>query len=391
MALSEQEELEMLRLRKQKAMSTGPAAAVHPPPEAPKAAFPSQGYRFGRDRDETASAPYGAFNDAMLAGADWAGGKVTDMAAPYMEPENAAKLGYATNVGLQAAPMLLSGGAGAAAGKALLKPPIQGYASNLMNSALKPTLAAHESGDAAVAVKTMLDRGINATPGGVDKIRALIDGLNSQIKNKVATSTKLFKKSDVLDEVGSLKDRLRMQVNPNADLQTAQRAADEFANHPIIKNTNDIPVQLGQRMKQETYRKLGDNAYQAEIPGAAREAQMALARGLRKGVAGAVPEVAALNAEEAALLKTLNVAERRAFMEMNNNPGGLAWITSSPSKFAGFMADKSGLFKSLMARMLYSGGGTIGGTVGGATGMGLYGVGRIQDQPAKSANTGSQN
>lgn len=387
MALSEQEELEMLRLRKQKAMSAGPAAAVH---AAPPVVFPTKGYRFGRDRDETASAPYGAAMQSMEEGANWAGGKVTDMAAPYMEPETAAKLGYATNVGLQAAPMLLSGGGGAAAGRALLKPPLQDYAGTLMNKALKPTLAAHESGDAAVAVKTMLDKGINATPGGVDKIRALIDGLNSQIKQKISSSTKLFTKAGVLDEVAALKDKLKFQANPGADLETAQRAADEFASHPILKNTNDIPVQLGQKMKQETYRKLGDNAYRAEIPGASREAQMALARGLRKGVAGAVPEVAALNAQESALLKTLSVAERRAFMEMNNNPGGLAWLTTNPAKFAGFMADKSGLFKSLMARMLYSGGGTIGGTAGGATGMGLYGVGRIQDQPAKSANTGSQ-
>jgi hypothetical protein len=382
MALSEQEELEMLRLRKQKAMSASQAVpAPVPSVSAPSAIPASRGYRFGRDRDETASAPYGAAMQSMEEGANWAGGKVTDMAAPYMEPENAARLGYATNVGLQAAPMLLSGGAGALAGRALLKPPIQSYANTLMNKALKPTLAAHESGDAAIATKTMLDKGINATPGGVEKIRALIDALNSEIKGKIASSTKLFPKSDVLDEVAALKDRLKFQANPNADLETAQRAADEFANHPIIKNTNDIPVQLGQKMKQETYRKLGDNAYRAEIPGASREAQMALARGLRKGVAGAVPEVAALNAEEGALLKTLNVAERRAFMEMNNNPGGLAWLTTNPAKFAGFMADKSGLFKSLMARMLYSGGGTIGGATGGGAGLGLYGVGRIQDKP----------
>jgi hypothetical protein len=84
------------------------------------------------------------------------------------------------------------------------------------------------------------------------------------------------------------------------------------------------------------------------------EAQKALARGLKDEIAEAVPGISALNAEESKLLATLGVAERRALMELNKNPMGLAALAQSPASWAMFMADKSALFKSLSARMLNS-------------------------------------
>jgi hypothetical protein len=65
-----------------------------------------------------------------------------------------------------------------------------------------------------------------------------------------------------------------------------------------------------------------------------------------------VPEVKPLNAEDSKLLNALSLTERRVMMEANKNPIGLGWLSLSPSHLMGWMADRSGLFKSLIARML---------------------------------------
>jgi hypothetical protein len=39
-------------------------------------------------------------------------------------------------------------------------------------------------------------------------------------------------------------------------------------------------------------------------------------------------------------------------MDAKKNPGGLAWLTTDPRKFAAFMADRSPTFKAFIARMI---------------------------------------
>ena len=97
------------------------------------------------------------------------GGKVTDVTG-------SPGLGYAANVVAQSVPMLIGGqGAKAAA------PALEAGAKSLMHSALKPSIRALKNGDAAKAISTMLDEGINATKGGVEKLRGKISELNDQI------------------------------------------------------------------------------------------------------------------------------------------------------------------------------------------------------------------
>jgi hypothetical protein len=112
-----------------------------------------------------------------------------------------------------------------------------------------------------------------------------------------------------------------------------------------------MPVQLAQQLKQGTYRAISDRAY-GEQGSASIEAQKALARGLKEEIAANVPEVRALNAEESKLLTALPLVERRVLMDANKNPAGLSWLARTPEAFAGFMLDRSPLFKSLVARML---------------------------------------
>jgi hypothetical protein len=116
---------------------------------------------------------------------------------------------------------------------------------------------------------------------------------------------------------------------------------------------NDISVQLAQDLKTGTYATLSKKY--GQLGSAETEAQKAIARGLKEKIADAVPGISGLNAEESKLIDTLKVAERRVLMQSNNNPGGLVWLAKNPEAAAAFVLDKSALFKSLLARMLYSG------------------------------------
>jgi len=234
----------------------------------------------------------------------------------------------------------------------------------LMQSAIKPTIAQLKSGDAKTAVEMLLKYGVNPTKGGVEKLRGLVDGLNDQISDKIASSGAQIDKSKVLGRLNGLRDDFSNQVTPTADLNTLRGAADDFANHPNFPGAQ-IPVQGAQALKQGTYRVLAKKYGQ---PGNAdTEVQKALARGLKEEIAEAVPGIGALNAEESKLLATMGVAERRALIEMNKNPMGLAALAQSPASWAMFMADKSALFKSLAARSLNA---TAGGVRAGAPQLG---------------------
>lgn len=269
-----------------------------------------------------------------------AGGAITDLTG-------SPAAGFATNLSLQALPMLF-GGEAVKGGVAL-----KNVGRDLMQSALKPTIKQLKSGDAATAIDTMLEGGYNATAGGVKAIKAEIGRLNDQIKDVIANSGASIKKSDVGKSLIDLLDKFKMQVNPTADMNAVRQAWLDFRNHPLLAGKTDIPVQLAQELKQGTYNQLKKKY--GQMGTADVEAQKGLARGLKEEIASAVPEIAGLNAKESALIRTMNVAERRALMELNKNPMGLALLAHSPASWAAFMADKSALFKSLAARAIYSG------------------------------------
>jgi hypothetical protein len=220
-------------------------------------------------------------------------------------------------------------------------------AQKLMNSALKPTIAQHASGDAQVAVDTLLKYGINPTKGGVTKLSDMIDEINAKIASKIGGSNAVIDRNTVSSYLGPVRNRFSNQVSPTADLNAIDSVANDFAIRP-----DNIPVQQAQKIKQGTYSVLKDKY--GEIGSASTEAQKALARGLKEEIASAVPEVATLNKMDSELIKTLSVAERRALMDLNKNPLGLSVLAHSPIGFASFMADKSTLFKSIVARMLHT-------------------------------------
>lgn len=277
-----------------------------------------------------------------------AGGKVTDVASRMgASPGMAAGAGYLTNVGLNTLPMLFGGGAGKAA-----TIPLQNVGKTLMQQAVKPTLGQLKSGEAATAIDTMLKEGINPTHGGVEKLHGMIEKLNQQIDAAIGSSVETVNKGKVGLSLKETFNKFKNQVNPRSDLEAIKNAWSEFRSHPDLIGKTEIPVQKAQELKKGTYRILRDKY--GQLGSAEIEAQKGLARGLKEGIADKVPGISGLNAEEKKLIDTLNVAERRALMSLNNNIGSLGWLTTSPAKFAAYMADKSPLFKSLAARMIYS-------------------------------------
>lgn len=228
----------------------------------------------------------------------------------------------------------------------------------LMQSALKPTLPQLQSGDATVAINELLKRGINPTASGVAKIKDIISGLNTQIKEKIGASTaanETINKQDVINRALSssdgyqgLRERFGTTVNPTADLNAIEKSILDFQ----TTSANKIPVQRAQELKTNTYKSLSGKF--GEETSAAVETQKGLARGIKEELEIKIPEIAGLNAEEKVLIRTLNVADRRALMELNKNPFGLALLAGDGASRAMFMADKSAAFKSVLARMIYN-------------------------------------
>lgn len=290
-----------------------------------------------------------AVDKAITEGAYEAGGRTAELASKAGLPsEVAGGLGVAANVGLQAIPAMV-GGKGI--GKSV-EPVLENTSKFLMKSAVKPPLEAWKSGKAAEAIQTMLDEGITVSAGGVAKLKGKISALNDEIGKTIMNSTATVDKNNVYRTIKETLDKFTNQVNPNTDIARIRAAWNEFINHPSIVG-DTMPVQLAQKLKQGTYQQVSKKY--GELSSAETEAQKSLARGLKEEIATAVPEVSGLNAEESKLINALNLSEKQAFLSMNKNPGSLAWLAHRPETWAAFMADKSALFKSLMARVLYSG------------------------------------
>lgn len=426
-------------------------------------ALQSGGFKIGQE----ATTKSGMLANALLR--TGAGGATGATMAGMVNPEDAgtgAILGAAMPGAFK-----LAGEAGIAVNKVG-----KAMARRLMQSALKPTIKQLKTGDARVAVDTLLDLGINPNAKGVEKMRGMVDDINTAIADKLKGSNATVSRQSVLDYLGGVREKFGSQVNPLDDLGAIQKVGDEFVAHPYFKSVEAqgpaleaalktasqgkaqalqaagklktfaaqqqnlahgggvklapvqpqnqlymntgatgrnavspaayptplaprmpgrytpnidrvpeglsgyddamaayarrkadeqaaqkaleqwqssrgaMPVQVAQKLKQGTYKSLAGKY--GEVGSASTEAQKALARGLKDQIAEAVPGIGQLNAQEAALLKTLDVAERRALMEMNKNPAGLSMLAGNKAAFAAFMADRSAAFKGLASRMI---------------------------------------
>ena len=235
---------------------------------------------------------------------------------------------------------------------------LQGKARELMQSALKPTAKQQKTGQADVAVQTLLENNMTVTKGSVDAMKNKINSLNEQIANKLEPATGTVSKVDVVNYLDTLRAKKLKQANPASDLAAIDKVAEEFMqyNKPLIETpTQAIPVQLAQELKQGTY--AGLQGKYGQLGSTEIQAQKTLARGLKEKIAGEVENIGALNKAESKLLDTLSVTERRIMMDLNKDPISLGWLANNPAATVGFMATRSPKFKSILANVLYRVGG----------------------------------
>lgn len=231
----------------------------------------------------------------------------------------------------------------------------------LMQSALKPTLKQLETGQADTAIQTLLKEDVNPTltktifGKGIDTLQAKVDTLNSQIVDIIKNSKGTVNKSQVVAYLDDLEKNALNSALPAGDIAAIQAARQEFLSHPLLKNIEEIPIQLAQKLKVGTYKSLGEKAY-GELKGATIESGKTLARGLKDLIGKVEPNVLGLNKESQALYDTLDVAERRAFMEANKDIAGLSTLSKDMKNQIAMMADRSAPFKALLARTIYKAG-----------------------------------
>lgn len=293
-------------------------------------------------------------NQAVEKGAYEAGGATTDALAGKVPPEVAAGAGMAANMGVNAVPSLIGAGVGKAVEPITRGAPVIG-ARDLMQSALKPSSKDLASGDARKAIETMLKGDFAATAGGVAKMRTIVKDLSKDVDKMVAASTGTVDKALLRKEILNELKKFRNQVNPKADVKTILKSWDEFKQ--TTGGMAPLSVQQAQDMKRGTYKLLADKYAHLGTVGdeAGTQAQMALARGLRKGVEREVPGVLKPNERMTELINAIELAERRAGIAGNRDIGGIAWLAEHPAAAGGMLADRSPWFKSLLAKGLYSG------------------------------------
>jgi len=277
-----------------------------------------------------------------------AGEKVSDAAAKVLPAEAAAGLGVAANMGTQAIPMLFGG----QAAKAVANPAFQAMGRNLMQSAIKPTGKDLLLGKADRAAQTLLDEGINVTRGGMQELRGKASAINDVVESIIGSSSATVDKGSVASRIQDVVNRIeKSNPTPQDALAEVEKVYNQFMSNGLLPK--DIPLARAQELKQGIYRMLKEKygALSSDV----EEAQKALARGFKETIEKAEPAVGQLNAKAQQLWNALNVSERRALMQANNQVGGLSWLTHNPWTWAASMADRSSLIKSLMARALHSG------------------------------------
>jgi len=231
----------------------------------------------------------------------------------------------------------------------------------LMQASLKPLQKQLESGQAKTAIQTLLKEDVNPTltktifGKGIDTLQAKVDTLNSQIVDIIKNSKGTVNKSQVVAYLDDLEKNALNSALPAGDIAAIQAARQEFLAHPLLKNIEEIPIQLAQKLKVGTYKSLGEKAY-GELKGATIESGKTLARGLKDLIGKAEPGVLGLNKESQALYDTLDVAERRAFMEANKDIAGLSTLSKDVKNQVAMMADRNANFKALLARTIYKAG-----------------------------------
>jgi predicted transcriptional regulator len=186
-------------------------------------------------------------------------------------------------------------------GKARLAPKLEASSERLYQSALKPSKSLEAKNPNVI--KAGLSERIPVSEKGYDQAIDRISKLNKEIKTKIEAGSKKGMTVDpkiVASRADEVKTRFSKQVAPQQDLAAIEQKRQDFLNHPDLTNSNGIPLDAAQEMKQGTYQQLKGKYGQERA--AALETEKALARGLKDEIAKQIPEIADLNAKDSHLI-----------------------------------------------------------------------------------------
>lgn len=310
--------------------------------------------------------------DELGKGAYNLGGKASDAASSLgAPPELAAGIGTAANVGINAAPMVGGAAIGRTAG-----PAMRAGAEKMMGYALNPSPADAVSGKAARAAKTFLDEGLSPTVEGTQKLRQLGSDLNDQVYDLLAKSGKTINRPTVGAYIQDVVKRVESKEFSQDPIAAVERVYNQFLKNPLLNK--DIPATQAQELKQGIYSELKKKY--GVLGTDTEEAMKAVARGYKTELEKAVPEIVPKNARASDLWNALNVAERKAYIELNKTPGGFpVFLMHNPEAAMAYMASKSAHFKALVARSMNKGKTALPEIAGATSGAGYDLLKNIQE------------
>lgn len=226
--------------------------------------------------------------------------------------------------------------------------PVQGAATRLYQSALKPSM--RDPKEAAAAVEAGLNEGIPITPGGQRKLASQLQDLAQKTKAVIASDpTATIDPNAVAGRLDATRARFANQVNPVSDVNTIDQAKQEFLNtagakpgrpavppqptgvldatgkpvmtagSPAVPPTPAPPMSAAdaQAIKQGTYQQLAGKY--GELKSAQIEAEKTLARGIKEELNEQFPELKNLNAKQEQLYGLLPFLERAVSSIGNHN------------------------------------------------------------------------
>jgi hypothetical protein len=170
-----------------------------------------------------------------------------------------------------------------------------------------------------IAIKTALKEDIPVTPGGLGRVKGLLDQLEGKMDSVVAANPDAPIKIDsVLGPVRDLQDWAGKTVNGKELSSKIEHVIKNFKK----QYGDEITVAQAQELKQNTNAFLRKSY--GELKPVAEEAQKQIVRGLKDRIAQEIPEITGVNARYSDL-KVLESALERAV----NRTGNWDWFSLS--------------------------------------------------------------
>lgn len=166
----------------------------------------------------------------------------------------------------------------------------------------------------AARTATGLSERIAPTEAGLGKLEGLKKDIFNQIDDVIkpgAAKGHTVKVDDILTRLDKVRSKFAESATPTGNLEAIDKIALDFKTYG-----DTIPVDQANRIKKNIYQILKDSAY-GELKGPQKEAQKAIARGLKEELETLYPQLSGLNKKASEYIKLEDSLER-AVGRINN-------------------------------------------------------------------------